>query len=250
MTMTATYLTLTLIASIAALGAAVLNLTGHRIPVTEAQRLSVPLEWLRFPIGASYALGFLGLLIGLAVPAVGIVAAAGFVVFFVLAIGAHLRVGDRSLGRAGVGLVLSLATLVVTGMYAAAQEDLGGVVAAYVNERPDPWWPVVVLAVIQIGDAAMCFKPVGFIAQCFTDVGLPRALWPVMPWVKVAATAGLVAGLWVPYVGALTSAALVVYFVCAVSAHIRARDFGRNLALNATLSLVLCVAVFVFCFLH
>ena len=85
-------------------------------------------------------------------------------------------------------------------------------VEAYVNDLPDPWWPV-------------------------------------MPWVKVAATAGLVAGLWVPYVGALTSAALVVYFVLAVSAHIRARDIGRNLALNATLSLVLCVAVFVFCLL-
>jgi len=158
-------------------------------------------------------------------------------------------VGDRSLGRAVGGLALSLATLVGTGMYAAGQDDLGGVVQAYVNDLPDPWWPVVLLAVIQIGDAAMCFKPASFIAQCFTDVGLPRALWPVMPWVKVAATAGLVAGLWVPYVGALTSAALVVYFVLAVSAHIRARDFGRNFVLNATGSLVLCVAVFVFCFL-
>lgn len=248
--MTVTYLTVTLIASIAALGGAVLNLTGHRIPVTEAQRLSVPMEWLRFPIGTSYGLGFLGLLVGVAVPAVGIVAAAGFVVFFVLAIGAHLRAGDRSLGRAGVGLALALATLAVTGMYAAGQDDLGGVVSAYINDLPDPWWPVVLLAVIQIGDAAMCFRPAGFIAQCFTDVGLPRALWPVMPWVKVAATAGLVAGLWVPYVGALTSAALVVYFVCAVSAHIRARDIGRNLILNASLSLVLCVAVFGFCFLR
>ncbi|NYI76871.1 DoxX family protein [Nocardioides panzhihuensis] len=258
MTMTATYLTVTLIASIAALGGAVLNLTGHRIPVTEARRLSVPTEWLRFPIGVSYGLGFIGLLVGVAVPAVGIVAAAGFVVFFVLAIGAHLRVGDRSLGRAVGGLVLALATLVVTGVYAAGQDDpstssghrLGGVVAAYVADLPDPWWPVVLLAVIQLGDAAMCAKPVGFIARCFTDVGLPRALWPVMPWVKVAAATGLVAGLWVPYVGALASAALVVYFVLAVAAHIRARDFGRNLALNATLSLIACVAVLVFCFLR
>jgi hypothetical protein len=250
MTMTATYLTVTLIASVAALGGALLNLTGHRIPVTEARRLSVPMEWLRFPIGVSYGLGFIGLLVGVAVPAVGIVAAAGFVVYFVLAVGAHLRVGDRSLGRAAGGLALALATLVVTGMYAARQDDLGGVAAAYVNDLPDPWWPVVLLAVIQIGDAAMCFKPVGFIARCFTDVGLPRALWPVMPWVKVAAAAGLVAGLWVPYVGALTSAALVVYFVLAVAAHIRARDFGRNLVLNATLSLIACVAVFVFCFLR
>lgn len=248
--MTATYLTVTLIASIAALGGAVLNLTGHRIPVTEARRLSVPMEWLRFPIGVSYGLGFIGLLVGVAVPAVGIVAATGLVVFFVLAIGAHLRVGDRSLGRAIGGLALALAALVLTGMYAAGQDDLGGVAAAYIADRPDPWWPVVLLAVIQLGDAAMCFKPVGFIARCFTDVGLPRALWPVMPWVKVAAAAGLVAGLWVPYVGALASAALVVYFVLAVAAHIRARDIGRNLVLNATLSLVLCVAVFVFCFLR
>ena len=250
MAMMATYLTVTLIASIAALGGAVLNLIRHRIPVTEARRLSVPVEWLAFPIGASYGLGFLGLLVGVAVPAVGIVAATGFVLFFVLAIGAHLRAGDRSLGRPAVGLALASATLVVTGMYAAGQDDLGGVVAAYVRDVPEPWWPVVLLAVIQIGDAAMCFKPVGFIAKCFADVGLPRALWPVMPGVKVAATVGLVAGLWVPYVGALTSAALVAYFVCAVSAHVRARDFGRNLILNATLSLILCVAVFVLCFLR
>ncbi|MEU6137896.1 DoxX family protein [Nocardioides sp. NPDC047086] len=248
--MTAAYLTLTLLASIAALGGAVLNLTGHRIPATEARRLSVPEEWLRFPIGASYGLGFLGLLVGPAVPAVGIVAAAGFVVFFVLAVGAHLRVGDRSLGRATGGLVLALATLVVTGMYAAGQDDLGGVVSAYVNDLPNPWWPVVLLAVIQLVDAAMCFKPAAFIARCFTDVGLPRALWPVMPWVKVAATAGLIAGLWVPYVGALTSAALVAYFVLAVCAHLRAHDVGRNLLLNAMSSLVMCVAVLGFSFLR
>ncbi|MEI7054368.1 DoxX family protein [Nocardioides sp. CCNWLW239] len=178
--------------------------------------------------------------------------------FFVLAIGAHLRVGDRSLGRAVTGLALALATLVVTGMWAVAQGDPGGVVSTYVRDVPEPWWPIVLLAVVQLGDAAMCFKPVDFIARCFTDVGLPRALWPVMPWIKVAAGTGPVAGLWVPYVGALTSAALVVYFVLAVSAHVRARDpstgaghrIGRNLFLNATVSLVACVAVFVLCFLR
>lgn len=247
--MTASYLTFTFVIASAALVATVLNLTGHRIPVTEAQRLAVPLPWLRFPIGASYALGCLGLLVGLAVPAVGIVAAAGFVTLFVLAIGAHLRVGDRSLARPAGGLALALATLVVTGMWAAEQSDLGGVAAAYVSELPDPRWPVALLALVQLVDAVMCLKPVGFIARCFTDVGLPRALWPVMPWVKVAATVGLLAGLWVPYVGALTAAALVVYFVLAVAAHIRARDIGRTLALNASGSLVMCAAVLVFCFL-
>ena len=248
--MTATYLVLTLVASIAALGGAVLNLTGHRIPATEARRLEVPRQWLTFPIGTAYGLGFVGLVTGPFVPAVGIVASAGFVVFFVLAIGAHLRVGDRSLLRPGVGLALALITLVVTAVYAAGRESLGGVVAAYIDDRPDPWWPVLLLAVVQLVDAALCLRPAGFIARCFTDVGLPRALWPVMPWIKVTATLGLILGLWVPYVAPLAVAGLVVYFVLAVAAHVRARDIGRNLFLNAGFSLVGCVAVLVFCCLR
>jgi hypothetical protein len=47
----------------------------------------------------------------------------------------------------------------------------------------------------------------------------------------------------------VTCAALVAYFVCAVAAHVRARDYGRNLFLNATGMLVVCIAVGVFCFL-
>lgn len=116
--MTAAYLTLTLITSIAALGGAVLNLTAHRIPVTQARQLGVPVGWLTFPIGTAYGLGFLGLVAGLVVPAVGIAAAAGFVVFFVLAIGAHLRVGDRGLAGPIGGLTLSLATFVATWVHA------------------------------------------------------------------------------------------------------------------------------------
>lgn len=33
----------------------------------------------------------------------------------------------------------------------------------------DPWWPLVVLAAIQLADAAMCVKPVAYIAQCLED---------------------------------------------------------------------------------
>ncbi|WP_350348437.1 DoxX family protein [Agromyces sp. G08B096] len=114
---------------------------------------------------------------------------------------------------------------------------------------PDPVWPVLVLAVIQLGDGILCSKPVAFIAQCFRDVGWPERWWWVMPPLKFAAAAGLVLGVWVPWLGALTAAALVAYFVVAIAMHIRARDFGRNLFLNATGMLVLCVAVLVWCFL-
>lgn len=102
-------------------------------------------------------------------------------------------------------------------------------------------WPVVILAAISFVDALLCLRPVAFIAQCFEDVGFPRQWWWVMAPLKFAAAAGLVAGIWVPYLGAATVSALVLYFVIAIAMHIRARDLGRNLFVNATGMLVLCV---------
>jgi hypothetical protein len=58
-----------------------------------------------------------------------------------------------------------------------------------------------------------------------------------------------VAGIWIPYLGAVTCAALVLYFVVAVTMHVRARDLGRDLFLNATGMLLICLATLVFSFL-
>ncbi len=113
---------------------------------------------------------------------------------------------------------------------------------------PDPGWPVIVLAVIQLLDGIACLKPIAPIAQCFNDVGFPRRLWWLFPVIKFAAAAGLAGGLWIPGLGLLTSVALVAYFLLAIGAHVRARDFGRNLFVNATGMLVICVAVLLFCF--
>ena len=44
----------------------------------------------------------------------------------------------------------------------------------------------------------------------------------------------------------LTCAALVCYFVVAITAHIRARDHGRNLLLKTTAMLVICAAALTF----
>lgn len=114
---------------------------------------------------------------------------------------------------------------------------------------PDPWWPVVVLAVVCAVDAVLCLRPVAFIADCFRDVGFPQRWWWVMPVIKFAAAAGLTAGIWVPWLGLVTSSCLVAYFVLAIAAHLRARDLGRNLFVNALGMWVLCVAVLVGCFL-
>lgn len=113
----------------------------------------------------------------------------------------------------------------------------------------DPVWPVVVLAAISFADGLLCLKPAQFIAKCFRDVGWPQKWWWLMPIIKLAATAGLIAGIWVPVVGLLTSVCLVLYFVVAIAMHIRARDFGRNLFLNATVMLAICVSVLLWCFL-
>lgn len=110
----------------------------------------------------------------------------------------------------------------------------------------DPWWPLAVLAAIQVGDAAMCWKPVAFIRGCLLDVGFPRRFWRLLPPLKLAAAAGLVLGIWLEPLAVLTSAALVGYFVVAIAMHIRARDFGRNLFLNASGMLALCTATLVY----
>ena len=113
---------------------------------------------------------------------------------------------------------------------------------------PDPVWPVVLLAVISFGDALLCLRPEAFIASCLEDVHWPRRYWWVLSPVKSAAPAGLVAGIWVPYLGLITSAALALYFIVAIAMHIRARDFGRNLFVNATGMLVVCVLTLIVSF--
>ncbi len=71
----------------------------------------------------------------------------------------------------------------------------------------------------------------------------------MMAPIKFAAAAGLIAGIWIPGLAALTTACLVLYFVVAIIMHIRARDFGRNLFVNASGMLLLCIATGVFCFI-
>jgi predicted permease len=110
----------------------------------------------------------------------------------------------------------------------------------------DPWWPLAALAFVQLGDAVLCIRPVGFIRQCLLDVGYPQRYWWVLPPLKVAAAAGLVLGIWLRPLAILTGASLVLYFLVAMAAHVRAGDFGRNLFVNCTGMLLACAATLVF----
>lgn len=90
---------------------------AHFAPIMPGMAAAgVPVSWLRFPIGTLKALGAVGLLAGLWVPMVGVVAASGLVVFFICALYTHVLAKDVSaqFGFASFLLAMNVATLVLT----------------------------------------------------------------------------------------------------------------------------------------
>ncbi|MBD7957744.1 DoxX family protein [Microbacterium sp. Sa4CUA7] len=92
-------------------------------------------------------------------------------------------------------------------------------------------------------------RPARFIAECFDDVGFPKRYWWIMSPIKFAAALGLILGIWIPALGLVTVSCLILYFLVAIALHIRARDLGRNLFVNAAGMLALCLATLIVCFL-
>jgi DoxX-like family len=105
---------------------------------------------------------------------------------------------------------------------------------------PEPAWPAPVLAAVQLADAVFCAIPLRFVTQCLDDVHLPARYRPLLAPLKLAAAVGLVAGLWVNHLGAVTAASVAAYFVLAVAAHVRVGDVGRNM-FNASVLLAFSV---------
>ncbi|WP_410813815.1 DoxX family protein [Micromonospora sp. 067-2] len=114
--MFAAYVTVTIVASVVNGIAAVTYLIGHAYPQAQADMKRVPRSWLPV-LGSLLAAGSLGLLAGLAVPALGTLAAAGLVLYFIGALVAHLRVGSRQLVGWAVFFSTAVAALVVSVSY-------------------------------------------------------------------------------------------------------------------------------------
>ncbi|WP_341975927.1 DoxX family protein [Microbacterium sp. LTA6] len=91
---------------------AVLNLIGHDYPKSQADQMRIPHSLL--PVfGTMLGAGSLGLVVGLAVPSLGIAAAAGFVIYYLVALGAHFRVRDFRLIPWATMFALACAALAV-----------------------------------------------------------------------------------------------------------------------------------------
>jgi hypothetical protein len=117
--MFAAYLAVTLLASAVNGLAAVANMIGHEYPKTQADKMGLPRSWV-LPLGTLLAAGALGLLVGFAVPALGTLAAAGLVLYFLGAFGAHVRVRNYHLGAWVMFFSLAVAALAVNLAYHGA----------------------------------------------------------------------------------------------------------------------------------
>ncbi|GAA3254733.1 DoxX family protein [Nonomuraea helvata] len=113
--MSIAYVTLAVVTITANLGIAVADFARAKFVLANAAEVNVPQAWLP-TLGALKAAGSAGLLLGLlGVPAVGRMAAAGLVLFFVGAVVAHVRA--RAYGKIafpGLFLALAIATFTLT----------------------------------------------------------------------------------------------------------------------------------------
>jgi hypothetical protein len=108
-----TYVVVTLMAIAANTFAATADFMRFKFVLITAAKVGVPESWLPM-LGILKAAGALGLLVGLiGVPLIGTAAAVGLVLFFFVAIIAHLRVHDYSIGPAAAFLLLAVAALVL-----------------------------------------------------------------------------------------------------------------------------------------
>ncbi len=99
------YVVLAALLALAMTGSAVATFTRNPAVVGSMTKVGVPDGWLPW-LGTAKAAGALGLLAGLVVPALGVAAAVGLVLYFIGAVVSHLRVKDYALAPALVLTIL------------------------------------------------------------------------------------------------------------------------------------------------
>lgn len=84
-------------------------------------------------------------------------------------------------------------------------------------------WLFVALGVTMAGDVVLSLKPPTFIRECIAGVNFPSDWTWALLVAKGLAAIGLFLGVRIPEFGVAAAGGLVVYFTCALVAHLRAR---------------------------
>lgn len=101
----------------------------------------------------------------------------------------------------------------------------------------------IALAVVLLGDALMSIRPPQFIRDCLEGVRFPGDWWWTLIVIKLCAAAGLLLGLHYPGVGVAANIGVVMYFVCAAVAHLRAGFLNSTFWVNCLGMLMFSSAV-------
>jgi hypothetical protein len=85
----------------------------------------------------------------------------------------------------------------------------------------------VLLALALLVSAAAKLRRVPQLVDGLTSLGVPLGLFPFLAACEIAGAGGVLIGLWYPPLGIAATIGLVLYFVGAVSAHLRKSDLKR-----------------------
>lgn len=104
------YIVVSIVAASANIFAAAVDFIRPQWLLNTMGNVGVPKSWLPV-LGILKAAGALGLLIGIAIPIIGIAAASGLTLFFVGAIVTHLRARNHSIATPLIFLLAAVGTL-------------------------------------------------------------------------------------------------------------------------------------------
>lgn len=108
------YVVITVLTAAVNTMSAVLDFRRYEPILVNMEKAGVPASSL-FRLGVLKAAGAVGLLVGFAVPVIGVAAAVGLILFFLAAIGVHLRARDHGYALA-TGFLASAAASLALGL--------------------------------------------------------------------------------------------------------------------------------------
>ena len=99
----------------------------------------------------------------------------------------------------------------------------------------------IVMAVALLGSATAKLTRNQYVVDNLTKAGVPLGIFPFLATCEIAGAVGLVGGIWYSPLGLVAAIGVVLYFVGAIGAHMRTRDFKG--VWNAVAFFVFSVAV-------